>query len=266
VAGGCCQARSCESEATSGYLLGLANSHEPAGKIAARNPPTWDRHVGLPPRRPCRQPFGHWLTPVDVHGAFIGHEAAYTFILAGDSHPNIAGYAAMAVQMDAASVPEPSGALPLATALIALGCFRIKATPKQVADVLRGEPSPEFPVERLARNRGVTGSCQRRPGDSCARGFSERNGTGTDGLDGASQKPNDLMEPFAEPGSFQGLVTEHYDVTPGPDPVWAAYESQKDPARLAAEHAAFFRITFGPTLASALDGQQNRVGDVLRCA
>ena len=85
-------------------------------------------------------------TPVDVHDAFIGHEAAYTFILAGDSHPNTAGYAAMAAQMDAASVPEPSGALPLAAALIALGCIRIKTTPKQVADVLRDAPSPEFPV------------------------------------------------------------------------------------------------------------------------
>ena len=69
----------------------------------------------------------------------------------------------------------------------------------------------------------------------------------------------DLMEPFAETGSFQGLVAEHCDVTPGPDPVWAAYESHKDPARLAAQHAAFFRITFGPTLASALDDQPSRV-------
>ena len=69
----------------------------------------------------------------------------------------------------------------------------------------------------------------------------------------------DLMGPFAETGSFQGLVAEHCDVTPGPDPVWAAYESHKNPDTLAAQHAAFFRITFGPTLASALDDQQSRV-------
>jgi hypothetical protein len=69
----------------------------------------------------------------------------------------------------------------------------------------------------------------------------------------------DLMQPFAETDSFQGLRAEHCDVTPGPDPVWAAYESHRDPARLAAQHAAFFRITFGPTLASALDDRQNRV-------
>jgi hypothetical protein len=66
----------------------------------------------------------------------------------------------------------------------------------------------------------------------------------------------DLMEPFAKTGGFEGLMVEHCDVTPGPDPVWAAYESHKDPARLAAQHAAFFRITFGPTLASALDDHQ----------
>ena len=45
-------------------------------------------------------------TPVDVHDAFIGHEAAFGFILAGDSHPNTAGYAAMAAQMDAATSPH----------------------------------------------------------------------------------------------------------------------------------------------------------------
>ncbi|HTV65480.1 MAG TPA: hypothetical protein VMD98_07750 [Bryocella sp.] len=68
----------------------------------------------------------------------------------------------------------------------------------------------------------------------------------------------DLMEPFTT-GSYQDLVVEHCDVTPGPDSVWAAYEHHQDPARLAAQHAAFFRITFGPTLASALD-EQSRIG------
>lgn len=68
----------------------------------------------------------------------------------------------------------------------------------------------------------------------------------------------DLMEPFTT-GSYQDLVVEHCDVTPGPDSVWTAYEHHQDPARLAAQHAAFFRITFGPTLASALD-EQSRIG------
>jgi hypothetical protein len=68
------------------------------------------------------------------------------------------------------------------------------------------------------------------------------------------------MEPFARTGDFENLIVEHCDVAPGPDPVWAAYESHRDSARLAAQHAAFFRITFGPTLASALeDRQQSRL-------
>jgi hypothetical protein len=68
----------------------------------------------------------------------------------------------------------------------------------------------------------------------------------------------DLMEPFTT-GSYQDLVAEHCDVTLGPDHVWAAYEDHRDPARLAAQHAAFFRITFGPTLASTLD-EPSRIG------
>jgi lysophospholipase L1-like esterase len=63
-------------------------------------------------------------TPVDIHDAFVGHEADYTFILSGDAHPNAAGYAAMAAQMEAASVPEPSGVLPLAAVLLVLGLIR----------------------------------------------------------------------------------------------------------------------------------------------
>jgi lysophospholipase L1-like esterase len=63
-------------------------------------------------------------TPVDIHDAFVGHEVAYTFILSGDAHPNAAGYAAMAAQMDAASAPEPSSAVLLVPALWALTCIR----------------------------------------------------------------------------------------------------------------------------------------------
>lgn len=63
-------------------------------------------------------------TPVDIHDAFVGHETDYTFILSGDAHPNAAGYAAMAAQMDAASAPEPSGSLPLVAAVLGLACIR----------------------------------------------------------------------------------------------------------------------------------------------
>jgi lysophospholipase L1-like esterase len=45
---------------------------------------------------------------VDIDQAFQGHEANFTFILAGDSHPNDAGYRAIADQMIIATVPEPA--------------------------------------------------------------------------------------------------------------------------------------------------------------
>ena len=63
-------------------------------------------------------------TPVDVHDVFVGHEAAYTFILSGNGHPNGVGYAVMAAQMEAVSASEPSTALPLATAFLALAFAR----------------------------------------------------------------------------------------------------------------------------------------------
>jgi hypothetical protein len=65
----------------------------------------------------------------------------------------------------------------------------------------------------------------------------------------------DLLAPFAGSGKFEGLAVEHCQVAPGPDPVWEAYQSHGNAERFAAQHAAFFRITFGPTLATALEPQ-----------
>lgn len=44
---------------------------------------------------------------VDVHNPFIGHEAAYTFVLSGGVHPNATGYEVIADQMIDVSIPEP---------------------------------------------------------------------------------------------------------------------------------------------------------------
>ncbi|HEY3268929.1 MAG TPA: GDSL-type esterase/lipase family protein [Armatimonadota bacterium] len=58
-------------------------------------------------------------TAVDFYSPFVGHETEYTYILAGDVHPNAAGYNVLAGQMERAVVcpiPEP-GSL----ALLALG-------------------------------------------------------------------------------------------------------------------------------------------------
>ena len=71
----------------------------------------------------------------------------------------------------------------------------------------------------------------------------------------------DLLTPFGGSGSYEGLTVEYCDVAPGPDPVWDAFQDHGSPQKLAAQHAAFFRITFGPTLASALEtnSENNRV-------
>jgi hypothetical protein len=63
----------------------------------------------------------------------------------------------------------------------------------------------------------------------------------------------DLLAPFGASGNFEGLSVEYCDVAPGPDPVWDAFQGHGSPEQLATQHAAFFRITFGPTLASALE-------------
>jgi hypothetical protein len=68
----------------------------------------------------------------------------------------------------------------------------------------------------------------------------------------------DLLSPFAESGSFEGLIVEHCQVFPGPDPVWEAYQDHGKPEVLAAQHAGFFRATFGPILAGALDKNGDR--------
>ena len=63
----------------------------------------------------------------------------------------------------------------------------------------------------------------------------------------------ELLAPFADTGSFAGLVVEHCEVSRGPDGMWNAYREHGDARRLAIEQARFFRATFVPTLATALD-------------
>ena len=54
---------------------------------------------------------------VDIHTPFEGHETELTFVLSGGVHPNDKGYAVIADQMIAATVPEPK-TLSLATSAI----------------------------------------------------------------------------------------------------------------------------------------------------
>jgi hypothetical protein len=71
----------------------------------------------------------------------------------------------------------------------------------------------------------------------------------------------DLLAPFARDGRFCGLAAEHCDVYAVEDVAWLDYERDHDAEALAARRAAFFRVTYGPTLAGALssaDDQERR--------
>jgi hypothetical protein len=54
-------------------------------------------------------------------------------------------------------------------------------------------------------------------------------------------------------GQFQHLVLEDFAMFAVPDAAWHQYGQDGDCEKLARAHAAFFRATFMPSLASALD-------------
>ncbi len=76
----------------------------------------------------------------------------------------------------------------------------------------------------------------------------------------------ELLAPFAANRSFAGLVVEHCEVVRGPDGMWAAYGEHRDGRVLAAQRAQFFRATFAPTLAAALDPPRPAFADTLEAA
>ncbi|HEV2362808.1 MAG TPA: hypothetical protein VGS12_01280 [Caulobacteraceae bacterium] len=61
----------------------------------------------------------------------------------------------------------------------------------------------------------------------------------------------DLLAPFSG-GTFGGLTAEHCEVYAVEDVAWGDFERDGDAGALAAKRAAFFRVTYGPTLAGAL--------------
>ena len=65
--------------------------------------------------------------------------------------------------------------------------------------------------------------------------------------------PDEMLAPFASGGQFADLKVTHCAAAPIGDVAWARYEQDRDAVALAARRAAFFRATFAPSLASALE-------------
>jgi hypothetical protein len=72
----------------------------------------------------------------------------------------------------------------------------------------------------------------------------------------------ELLAPFENGGNFQDLRLEDFTMFPVPDAPWYRYSQDGDSEELARAHAAFFRATFMPSLASALDSSS--AGDTAR--
>jgi hypothetical protein len=62
-----------------------------------------------------------------------------------------------------------------------------------------------------------------------------------------------LLAPFAESGSFEGLTVESCDVFHPPEAEWVAYREHGDARLLATQRARFFRAVLIATLTMALD-------------
>jgi SAM dependent carboxyl methyltransferase len=63
----------------------------------------------------------------------------------------------------------------------------------------------------------------------------------------------DLVAPFARDPHFTGLSLERSEAFPVPDVAWETFQRDGDREALASGRALFFRVTFAPTLAGALE-------------
>jgi SAM dependent carboxyl methyltransferase len=66
------------------------------------------------------------------------------------------------------------------------------------------------------------------------------------------RREQDLLEPFARDGRFQGLVVEHSSTLSVPDPAWIEFQRGGDAAAFASKRAGFFRAVFVPSMSQAL--------------
>jgi hypothetical protein len=67
-----------------------------------------------------------------------------------------------------------------------------------------------------------------------------------------------LLEPFGVNGQFQSLSVERCDLFDLPDAAWNDHQVDGNVEAFVSCHAAFFRATFAPSLASAVDGARRR--------
>jgi hypothetical protein len=67
----------------------------------------------------------------------------------------------------------------------------------------------------------------------------------------------DLVEPFARDGAFRGLTVQRFETNILADGAWADFEQDGDENALATRHSLFFRTIFAPTLAGALERNDN---------
>jgi hypothetical protein len=67
------------------------------------------------------------------------------------------------------------------------------------------------------------------------------------------RRKDEVLAPFAQERHFQRLVVEDYGEFLSPDAAWTEYEESGDREALAKKRALFFRSTFMPTLAAAVN-------------
>jgi hypothetical protein len=67
------------------------------------------------------------------------------------------------------------------------------------------------------------------------------------------RRRHDLLVPFAHDKQFQDLRVEYCETSALPDTAWADYQQNGSKDALASKHALFFRSTFAPSLALALN-------------
>jgi len=90
--------------------------------------------------------------------------------------------------------------------------------------------------------------------DFVAEGFVARAEHARMAIPTVGRSRDDLLAPFAASARFAGLEMVQLDIFQGPDPIWDAYEANRDAEALAVSWAAFTRAFAAPTFVATFDG------------